>query len=331
MPDRSFAFLDDQLVITEQEIMERACALPGDIVILSGTLVEGIGNKHSDIDLYVVGDELPGRDRVGPRAYTGYADGRVRAYYDYLESAGFGFDVEYYTRSEVADMKEAVLSLYNKARGGTKILRERLEDPTADALHKFRIGICLQQAEEYRSLFEDRFWAMLSFILYRNKTGGYPEFKDIMGAWGSGDYDTSLHIMREFVLNQTAALGHLTGMTNGRAKWVFQTIKGLPEEYQDIAKDVLRWLYTEKLTEEAKRTAVLDACDLIDRVYLADMEILDARAPLSFTPEEALELTAQELARENFHDRQTLAEFEHRRRLFSAEGVDMRTFFQANA
>ena len=52
--------------------MERACAEPSDVVVLSGTLVEGIGNKHSDIDVYVVGDKLPDLERIGKRAYTGF-------------------------------------------------------------------------------------------------------------------------------------------------------------------------------------------------------------------------------------------------------------------
>ena len=94
---------------------------------------------------------------------------------------------------------------------------------------------------------------------------------------------------------------------------------------------MIDWLHAERRSEAAKREAVLQACDIIDRIYQADVAMLDAGAPMFFSPAEALDLTDQEYARENFHDRQTNAEFEHRRRLFSNDGPDMRTFFTTNA
>lgn len=328
---RIYEFLGGQLVVSEQEIFERACALPGDMVVLSGTLVEGIGNKHSDIDLYVIGDELPDAQRVGPRSYIAHDGGRVRAYYDYLSAGGFGFDVEYLTRAEVEGWKDEVLSLYERARASTKILRQHLSDGVGDGLHKLRVGRCVQNADEYAAFFDEDFWNKLAFIFYSNRKGGYPEFKDIMGAWGSGDYDTSLHIMRETMRFELAALCHLHGMTNGRTKWLFQNYKRLPERFQGLVKEVMTWLNSERLTDEAKRDSILAGCDIIDRIYRADAIMLRERAPLSYTPEEALRMIEEEYAREVVHDRQTIAEYEHRRRVFTTAVPDIRSLFLASA
>ncbi|NEK18985.1 hypothetical protein [Rhizobium leguminosarum] len=324
---RMFSFLDGLLKIDADEIMKRTSPLPSDTVLISGTLVEGIGNKHSDIDVYVITDELPDEARLGKHQFTGYHQGRIRQYYDYIGADGFGFDVEYYTWTEVQEMISQVGELYRRARSHTKILRQKLKYGDDDALHKFRVGECLTGKDRYKAAFDTQTWKQLCFTQYRNKTGGFPEFKDMMGAWGSGDYDTSLFVCRAYLADQAAGLYHLTGISNTKPKWIAQNLKRLPVELHELAEDILRWFFEGTGDHTARKEAVLKACDLLDRIYAAEQRLL-ASDPTFYSPEEALLLTEEEFQRELYHDPQTLIEFEHRRLLFSGADKTLRQFMK---
>ena len=67
------------------------------------------------------------------------------------------------------------------------------------------------------------------------------------------------------------------------------------------------------------------------RVHRAFADFLDADGRECFSCERALELTQAEYERESYHDRQTVVEFEHRRRIYSDGGRDIRQFFVDNA
>ncbi|MDF9302027.1 hypothetical protein P5P81_05600 [Tritonibacter mobilis] len=327
MDRKTLKYLDDSLVIHSDEILERSVAGPDDIVILSGTLVEGIGNAHSDLDVYVIGDDLPTAESVGERNYLEVVDGKVRAYYDYLPTGSFGFDVEYYSKSELTEMLAQVDDLYARSLKSTKILRQTLVYTVMDALHKVHVGECLCNEHRLRGLVPEDSWRKLSFVLYRNKIGGYPEFKDIMGAWKSGDFDTALENARTYLLRQAGALCHLTGSTNAKPKWALQMLKRVPSNLAPLSDDILTWLWKGFETPEKKREGVLEACGLIERIYRESNAYLDQATGIGFSCAQALTLTEREYQREAFKDQQTGQEFEHRRRLFSAEGRDLRAFF----
>lgn len=326
-----FSFLDGSLEISFDEVMSRAKAGDDDIVILSGTLVEGIGNKHSDLDIYVITNELPAKEKIGEHSYMGFHEGRVRQYYDYIGEKGFGFDIEYYTPEEVVAMKKSVFDLHAQARKMTKIMRPKLRWGDDDALHKFRIGTCLTNDRRYSELFEPSLWKKLSFVQYRNKTGGYPEFKDIMGSWGSRDYDTSMHVATMYLMDQAAGLCHLAGITSSKPKWTVKNLQRLPGGLSEIGESVLDWIFTGWADASARREAVLMACDLVERIYRAEETLLNAEPDLFYSCADALRLTDEELAREVFHDPQTILEFEHRRLMFEGSGRDVRTFLVENA
>lgn len=327
----NYSFLGGRLEMSWNEIIDRVKPEPDDIVILSGTLVEGIGNKHSDIDAYVITKTLPTTNKMGKHNYLGCHDGRVRQYYDYLENQGFGFDVEYYTPAEINEMIAEVETLHALARTSTKILRKKLAWSVEDALHKFHIGECLTNSDAYARVFPSGFWKKLSFVQYRNRIGGYPEFKDIMGSWGSGDFETSLFVTTPYLLDQAAALCHITGATNGKQKWILKNLHRLPAHLSKLGQDILTWLDKGKPDDAAKSEAVLEACDLMERIYRELSEFLDAEPETYFSCGEALQLIEAEYQRESYHDPQTVLEFEHRRRIYSSVGRGIRSFLVDNA
>ena len=326
----TFSFLNNELCISRNEILERCAPAEGDIVIMSGTLVEGIGSKHSDIDVYVIGDKLPPVGHTGDHSFIIEYEGRLRTAVDYIREDGFAYDVEYYTRAEIQEMKDNVLDLYRLSRKHTKILRRTLPATTEDALHKIQVGIALMGGSEIEQMFSEDFWKQLSFVQYRNRTASYPQFKDVMGTWGSGDFDTSLLVCTIFLMIQAAGLCHLAGSTNAKPKWVMQNLKRLPKPLRPLGRDIIKWFGSAGNNRADRREAVLVACELITRIYEADTALLNDNGPIFYSTEEALRLTEEEYMQEPFHDPQTALEFEFRRLQFNYGTRSVRSFLVQN-
>jgi len=70
--------LKGRIVVNPSELLSRSRATDGDIVVLSGTLLEGFGNSYSDLDLYVIGEHLPTQGPDVPASQVLREDGRVR-------------------------------------------------------------------------------------------------------------------------------------------------------------------------------------------------------------------------------------------------------------
>ncbi len=326
-----FCFLDGHVKFTREQIIERSVAKSEDIVVVSGTLIEGIGNKHSDFDVFVVGPTLPTEVEVGTRNYVALADDGVRQYYDYLvDSQGVGFDVEYYTFEEISEIFSRIEELYLLSQTTTKILRARLPKELDDAVHKIFAGVVIQGEKNFSEKFSLEIHKKLCFVQYRNCTGGYPEFKDVMGSWASKDYDYCLYAMQTYLFNQALGLCHLTGNSSSKQKWIISNVKRLPSHLSRISSEFCRLLEMPRSNMAEKQQMILDSCDLIDSIYAAEARLLDDE-PLYYDVAQALALAEVDFGKEAIHDPQTVLEFEHRRHLFGSEGRPLKTFLMEDS
>ena len=326
-----FALLDGSLVLSVAEIIERATPRAGDTVVVSGTLIEGIGNRHSDIDVYVIGDTLPERQHMGKHNHAAVEAGMMRAYYDYIGEDGFGFDVEYFTWKEIDAVLKDFAELHEQARKKTKILRRKMHITHYDFVHKIAVGKILCGASALEPRFTSEVFDMIAFSLYRSRTGGYPEFKDILGFWAAGDLESCLQNMDTYLKDQAAGLYHLTGGTNSKPKWLFANLRRLPDELQSLGVEITAWCQADRSTSERRAFEILRGCDMIDKINRAATRLLDVGPAAYYTSAEALELTEAEFSQEAFHDRQTVLEFEHRRMLFGQAARPMRDFLEEAA
>jgi hypothetical protein len=312
--------------LSETDVLSRISANPNDIIIVSGTLVEGIGNAHSDIDVYVFGEAKPTRSQLNTHNFVREENGAIRSFYDYIDNEGLGLDVEYFSLSELDGILARMHDLYERARSRTKYFFPSLSWAEDDLIHKLLVGTPVQGQEEFATILRKLDRDKYLFLKYRNKTGSYPEFKDVMGAWFSDDLDTCLFNMREYVIAQTMGFVHLNGITNWKQKWFTQNIKRVRPEHRALTDQVWAWLTQEQQTVPAKQQAIHEACGLLDNLYAASRALL-ASNPAAYDVDEAIELTRKELAAEPIQDPQTIDEYEHRLSIFGASQYRMGDFF----
>lgn len=309
--------LGGRVVVDPYELLGRSHATDQDVVVLSGTLLEGFGNFYSDLDLYVIADELPNKGPDTPAMLVIREDGCVRRVNETLEdSANILLDVQYYTFRELDTLARSLRTLYQESRQSTQIYRKTLHHEDEDLIHKLLTGRVLQDGTgtfDARRIFDP---GMFCFLKYRNEVGGYAEFRDLVGSWTAGDLDTCIYNTRGYLVSQVSGMMFLAGSTNPRPKWFVRRLTSLPAEYADIKDGVMSWIEGPHRTVVEKREAVASACDLIDATYKHARTLLGTN-PKYFSAMEALDLTEREFEGRATRDKDTLAEWHLRRRMFS--------------
>lgn len=309
--------LGGRIAVDPYELLGRSRATDQDVAVLSGTLLEGFGNLYSDLDLYVIGDELPDKGPDTPAMLVIREDGCVRRVNETLgEPANILLDVQYYTFRELDTLARSLRTLYQESRQSTQIYRKTLHHEDEDLIHKLLTGRVLQDgtgAFDARRTFDP---GMFCFLKYRNEVGGYAEFRDLVGSWTAADLDTCIYNTRNYLISQVSGMMFLAGSTNPRPKWFVRRLTSLPPEYADIKNGVMSWIEGPHRTELEKRGAIASACDLIDATYKHARALLGT-TPKYFSAKEALDLTEREFQGRATHDKDTLAEWQLRRRMFS--------------
>jgi hypothetical protein len=312
------SLLKGRVRLDPADLLQHSRAESQDVVVLSGTLLEGIGNLYSDLDLYVIGEELP---HQGPDALSMQVvreDGRVRRINETLECAGnIVLDIQYYTFRELATLARSLNELYAESKRSTRIFRKTLHPDDEDLIHKLLTGTLLQDGTGRFNARETFDPGKFCFLKYRNEVGGYAEFRDLAGSWMDGDLDSCLYNMRSYLISQVSGMMFLAGNTNPRPKWFVRRLGSLGEEYLELRERIMTWMLGARHTDPQKREAIETACDLIDTTYVLTRSVLGTNA-LYFSVEEALGLAEREFAERARYDREMSEEFQLLRRMFSS-------------
>ena len=314
--------LNGRMFVDPDDLLARSRAGERDVVVLSGTLLEGFGNPCSDLDLYVIGDHLPTKGPEEPTRLIVREDGRVRRVNETLaDPADMLLDVQYYTFRELETLARSLDSLYSESRRGTSLFSRTLHHEDEDLIHKLLTGTVLQQGSpfEARARFDP---ARFCFLKYRNQVGSYAEFRDLVGSWTAGDFDTCLFNARSYLITQVSAMMFLAGHTNPRAKWFVRRLGSLNGTFTRLRDGVMHWLNAARRTDSQKRDAIESAFELIDLTYTHARELLGS-SPLYYTAEEALQLTDREFAERTEKSRDMGAEWRMRRRMFCDSETSM--------
>lgn len=322
--------LRGRVQVFAEDLLTRSRAEAADVVVLSGTLLEGIGNLYSDLDIYVIGDRLPPKGPNGPTALVVREDGRVRRINEVLPSApNIVLDVQYYTFRELATLARSLNELYAQSRRSARIFRKTLHLDDEDLIHKLLTGVVLQDGTgrfDARQTFDA---GKFCFLKYRNEVGGYAEFRDLIGSWADGDLDSCLYNIRGYLISQVSGMMFLAGNTNPRPKWFVRRLASLGEEYLELRERIIVWMHDARHTQSQKREAVETACDLIDMTYTLARALLSTR-PQYFAAEEALALLQSELGERASHDKEASGEFELLREIFSGSAPPLFTQIESH-
>ncbi len=123
-------------------------------LIVSGTLVEGIGNAHSDYDTYVICQKRPTYGEIGKahaicqkRNLDACTDGYDEVFLttDYIPNSIHHFEVEYWTFEEVQAVAATVRGEYERCLSHSDFLyKSTLSGKEGEFLHRVIVGEIIQ-------------------------------------------------------------------------------------------------------------------------------------------------------------------------------------------
>ncbi|MFD3677110.1 hypothetical protein [Streptomyces sp. NPDC058613] len=248
----------------EESVLAKIHLADDDILMLSGSLVDGSGTPSSDFDFCVIArskDERFHRDTFPREQHMRYytSGDRVKASFDYLPHSLLGVDVEYWTVEEVSALLASHARLYAQMR-----TRARKSSGFAASAVDFRVlsrltyGVPLTNAAAFGELAAAVRPGEVAYTAFRAAVGSYPDFRDLAGMWAQGDHASALIAARKLGVDTFRGLTHVHGNTNRNPKYLDRFLARLPlpaeltrrfDELnafgagaQDAADTVLEWL-----------------------------------------------------------------------------------------
>jgi predicted nucleotidyltransferase len=199
------------------------------MVYLAGSLMEGFGNESSDIDVYVIGYDLPVIAEMGvtPQSFVCNETNLVHNFI--LESVRI--DVEYWTWGEF----EKSVQLLNGLDFNTERYIERLSDKQYDLLHRFKHGKPIFNAGRFEKMYHNTNFDNLGYYRVVVETEYYQGLmEDLHGAYTAEDWGTAFFLARSFLERMATSFLASHGETNPSYKWLYRKMLRYQEQTEDF-------------------------------------------------------------------------------------------------
>lgn len=222
---------------------------PTDLAVASGTLIEGIGNDFSDVDIYIISQHMrtsseidhgltsrvlsPSRSVIGPASDT-----EVFLMHFPTEYDGIKIDIEFQTFEQVEALSAEMYSIHSYAFKNYILLTKCLSERSMSFIHRVHAGVCLENSDEMDRIKASFDKNSYCYLLYRWNASDYADLLDIIGAWRNREYLRCADLARENMIKQVLAYMCLLGCTDYKRKWILSRINLLPVEsniQQDFA------------------------------------------------------------------------------------------------
>lgn len=199
------------------------------IVYLSGSLIEGIGNHNSDIDVYILVDSSSELENI----QCTVSSGNTR--FVFAEYGSRPLDIEYWDLHEV----RGVINTINNLRFEDVNLRagQQLNPRYMSFIHRLIVG--------YPILNEERFDELIHGIKLDNYFRWSSRYKiadvdnlyeDVIGNYETGDYKTAFLMCNVIVTRCLHAYLFNRGISTDRDKWVFKKLELLAKSDGEALK-----------------------------------------------------------------------------------------------
>ena len=198
-------------------------------VFVSGSVIEGMGHRCSDIDVFVVGDARPRGEHI-------HREGGAVISVHMLGSRRVDFEFWEHAQLEALAKKLDALDLRTVGEPGALVLARRMDEKELSLIHRVRTGVPLvhpARFETIRGAFDFAKAArFLSCVRVRDLD---PMLEDLYGMLEVHDPEFAVPRARELLTTACDALLHHLGSTNVRRKWrsrILESLRGTPEVEQ---------------------------------------------------------------------------------------------------
>lgn len=280
------SLLDGRVNVDQTFIDEQIYLREGDVAIAAGTLIEGIGNRFSDVDMYVFTDERRSCEDITYHKHhrvlsverdilneTSHGK-QVFLIHTVVPNSGVKVDVEFDTFSEVEATFAQAKGIYHYACNNLVLLTKVLTVRQQNLIHRLFNCLVLRNQPRFHDLLTGISRWEYCYVAYRWSASDFSALLDLMGAWDKREIDRAVDLARENLIQQMSAYFHLLGSTNMRRKWLLTYLHQLtvPEALRLRFLDLFYMMGVGDL--RSREQYVFHTLDLIDDIQEASREKL---------------------------------------------------------
>lgn len=310
-------------------ILDEAYLKPGDAAFVGGSLVEGIGNRYSDIDVHVLTDRLNLSDDISVgQHYRVLSPGRsilkegdtgeeVFLIHTLVPGTEIKVDIEYRTYADFDQLIDRLHAIFDYAVASPMLLTKSIDHREKAFLNRMFNAISLANNDRLDTLRAKVGKDRLLYLLYRWNASDFSKLIDLVGAYEQGEMDRACDLARERLISEYLAFTHLCGNTNFNRKWLMTY--GARHRGSAALFDQMRKLFLLDGYDLVAQPGdyVRATVDFVDELMFASEPYLTG-SPLFPKKDSVLSRIEAEMAEED--DDYAKAEAEHRMKAYGVRG-----------
>jgi len=328
--DKEISILDGGIKIPQEYLRDRVVLEDASILIVSGTLIEGIGTIHSDIDCIVLCEDRPKVNDVksGQHALVtdiNYhyitQDEEVHNTTDFYGGTSLHIDTDYITYSEVDRVVDKINKAFDEVVSDQRFLYSPvLTERENNVIHRSLTGYALVNEEKFNEIKTKIPREKHIYVAHREKLPVFYAFQDVQGCWQSGNLWMGCEIVREMLLKTTMSFTYLTGTTNKHHKWVYSNLFRV-NGFDEIKNNFFELSRKGAVTEDECRQYIEKSLRYMDLVFEA-IEGLLKKCELYPSLQKSLAALNEEFnSRKQTDHKISTCEYYFRRKFFAARGT----------
>ncbi|HXF90559.1 MAG TPA: hypothetical protein VNJ29_01360 [Candidatus Nitrosotenuis sp.] len=271
------------------ELMSKIYGQDQDMVLLSGSLMEGLGNCYSDLDVLVFCESLPDVQRFnkdihneGRFRYNGWLfdpTSKTWSTHEYLDEEGIQIEISYIAKESLVKSIASIDKIFSHVTSRSFLLKRPFEFSKSlsfnekETVHRVLRGTCIRNHQEYYEFKDSIDSAKFCFICYRDSRINYSLFKDCLGPLKNQDYHSSCYLLKRLLIDHMRSFLHLNQETNTKPKWVFQLAQKLPDCYQNLSQMFLEIIQENGI--QALEMFISKVCLFVDQIFAASLSLLE--------------------------------------------------------
>ena len=333
----SLHLLDGSVKLPVQFILDNAYLTEGDAAFVGGSLIEGLGNRHSDVDVHVLVRETLTASMIRPQNHyrilsrdRTLVDGELPAQdvfliHTVIPGTQIKIDIEYRTFAEVEQLVSTVEEIFSYATRSLILLTKTLPVREMAFLHRMFNCADIQNTEYLDELRERIGIARFLYLMYRWKASDFSVLLDILGAWENNELIRCADLARENMVTQFHAYCHLCGNTNYHRKWIIPYARKLKVEKTILSRFESLLLTGSFLTENELKEFILNTFDFCDDLFRAGVPLIESQEEYP-SGEAALRLLDAHVKEEagEYSDMEVI----YRKKAYSINGLSIREWFK---
>ncbi len=336
-PSDTFELLGGTLQLPRSFVLQNAYLRDGDGAFVGGSLIEGTGNRFSDVDVHVVTERLRLESEIDMRRhYRVLSPDRsilagdspqapVFLIHTVVPQTHVKVDIEYRTTADVDALADGVDQVFAYAVRSLMLLTKYMAARDMAFIHRLFRSQDLCGSPALDGLRTRIGMRRFQYLLYRWKASDFSVLLDILGAWEEGDLLRCADMARENMVTQFHAYTHLCGSTNYHRKWIIKYACRCGVEEALLARYL--HLLGAECGGEPQRSAdyILAVLDFVDELFAAGAQRLQADYPeVSSGPDACAAIDA--LARSQ-QEEYSQMEVDYRKKAYGAAGRATRSWF----